>query len=63
VTIFSGGAAGNRTRLCTRQFTFRAAVSFRVVPVQPGSLPATSFSRLDGVKSHHTFPIRSVQRG
>jgi hypothetical protein len=48
--LFSG-AAGNRTRASTRQNAFWTAVSLRLVPVQSRSLPAVSFSSLDGVKS------------
>jgi hypothetical protein len=37
--------------LSTRQFDVRAAVSLRLIPAQSRSLPAVSFSHLDGVKS------------
>jgi hypothetical protein len=50
---FSGGAKGTRTPALTRQFNDLPAVSFRLVPVQYRSLPAVSFSGLDGVKSGH----------
>ena len=45
------GAAGNRTRFSTRQFAFWAAGSLRLRPVHSRSLPAVSFSGLDGVKT------------
>jgi hypothetical protein len=49
--IDSGGAKGTRTPHLTRQNAGLTAVSVRLVPIGSRSLPAVSFSGLDGVKS------------
>jgi hypothetical protein len=46
------GAKGIRTPALTRQNAILTAVSFRLGPIQSRSVPAVSFSGLDGVKTY-----------
>jgi hypothetical protein len=49
-SVLLSGAAGNRTRSSTRQNAVWTADSVRFGPARSRSLPAVSFSGLDGVK-------------
>jgi hypothetical protein len=60
-SCYTGGAKGTRNPSLTRQNSGSAAVSLRLVPIRSRSLPAVSFSGLDGVKSGRGTEFRASQ--